>query len=153
MKIAIYGQFYKKYSLEPIETLLKVLHNKVVDVYIESDFYTSIKNEDTINATLTNFKSFSELDTSYDLLISIGGDGTILRAITHVRDLSIPIVGINTGRLGFLATIQKENIESTINEIVDGNFRISERNLLTISTIPENKDLFDFNIDRENQRN
>jgi len=146
MKIAIYGQFYQKNSLEPIESLLKVLQKKTIDVFIESDFYASIKREETININLTDFKTFTVLDTSFDLLISIGGDGTILRAITHVRDLSIPIVGINTGRLGFLATIQKDTIESTINDIIKGDFRISERNLLTISTVPENKDLLDFNI-------
>jgi len=86
------------------------------------------------------------LDTSFDLLISIGGDGTILRAITYVRDLSIPLIGINTGRLGFLATIKKNDIEKAIDNIINGNYRISERSLLTITTEPENKDLLDFNV-------
>jgi NAD+ kinase len=79
------------------------------------------------------------------VLISIGGDGTILRAITFVRDFSIPIVGINTGRLGFLATIQNDTIESAIDEIIKGDYRISERSLLTIGTVPDNQELFEFN--------
>ncbi|NOY46715.1 MAG: NAD kinase [Chlorobi bacterium] len=146
MKIAIYGQFYQRYSLIPVETLLNILHNKPVDVFIEAQFFKSIKAAEDINVSLNDFKTFSSLDTSFDLLISIGGDGTILRAITFVRDLSIPIVGINTGRLGFLATIKKNDIEKAIDNIIKGNYRISERSLLTITTEPENKDLLDFNV-------
>lgn len=146
MKIAIFGQFYQRYSLIPIETLLNILHDKPVDVYIEAQFYTSIKREESINVNLNNFKTFTHLDTTFELLISIGGDGTILRAITYVRDLSIPIIGINTGRLGFLATIKKDTIEKAIDNILKGNYRISERSLLTITTKPENKDLLDFNV-------
>jgi NAD+ kinase len=146
MKIAIYGQFYQRYSLIPIETLLNILHKKPVDVFIEAQFYTSIKDTKDINANLNDFKTFTKLDSSFELLISIGGDGTILRAITFVRDLSIPIIGINTGRLGFLATIKKDNIEEAIDNILKGNYRISERSLLSITTVPENKDLLDFNV-------
>ena len=146
MKIAIFGQFYQKNSLTPIETLLGVLQEKSIDVYIEVKFYASINEEENININLNDFKTFTQLDSSYDLLISIGGDGTILRAITYVRNSSIPIVGINTGRLGFLATIQKDAIEKAIDDFINGNYRISERNLLSITTIPENKDLLDFNI-------
>ena len=146
MQIAIFGQFYQKNSLTPIETLLSVLQKKSIDVYIEAEFYASINEEDSININLSDFKTYTQLDGSFDLLISIGGDGTILRAITYVRDLSIPIVGINTGRLGFLATIQKDAIEKAIDDLINGNYRISERNLLSITTIPENKDILDFNI-------
>jgi len=146
MKIAIYGQFYQRYSLIPVETLLNVLHKKPVAVFIEAQFFKSIKATEDINVSLNDFKTFSSLDTSFDLLISIGGDGTILRAITYVRDLSIPIIGINTGRLGFLATIKKNDIEKAIDNIINGNYRISERSLLTITTEPENKDLLDFNV-------
>jgi NAD+ kinase len=146
MKIAIYGQFYQRYSLIPVETLLNILQDKPIDVFIEAQFFKSIKEAEDINVSLNDFKTFSNLDTSFDLLISIGGDGTILRAITYVRDLSIPIIGINTGRLGFLATIKKNDIEKAIDNIINGNYRISERSLLTIATEPENKDLLDFNI-------
>ena len=79
------------------------------------------------------FDTFEVLDASFDLLISIGGDGTILRAITFVKDLTIPIVGINTGRLGFLATIQMNTIQKAMDEIFEGNYRISKRSLLTIA--------------------
>ena len=146
MKIAIYGKGYQKNFKTSLEDLLGILLKKPVKVYIEINFYTTIKNQQNDNIKVADFKTFERLDDSFDLLISIGGDGTILRAITYVRDLSIPIVGINTGRLGFLATIQKNEIESAIDDIINGNYQISERSLLTIKTEPENNNLLDFNF-------
>ena len=146
MKIAIFGRFYHKNSESSIETLLRILGNKTVEIYFDEQFYTTIKAQENNNLNTIDFKTFSHLDNSYDLLISIGGDGTMLRAITFVRDYSIPIIGINTGRLGFLATIQKDEIENAINDILKGNYRISERSLLSIITEPENESLLDFNV-------
>ena len=143
MKIAIYGQFYHNNTQSSIETLLNFLADKAVDVSIENDFYNIIKHE---SVALFDFTTFTSLDNSYDLLISIGGDGTILRAITFVRDLSIPIVGINTGRLGFLATIQSNEIEAAIDDILNGNYKTSERSLLSVETLPENNDIIETNF-------
>ena len=146
MKIAIYGQYYHNSTQESIEILLEVLSQKDVTVYIENDFFNNIKHESKQPSKLDNFETFATLDNSYSLLISIGGDGTILRAITYVRDLSIPIVGINTGRLGFLATIQTTQIESAIDDIIKGNYKISERTLLCVETQPENEELIETNF-------
>jgi len=146
MKIAIFGKFYHKNSESSIITLLKVLDDKKVEVFFDEQFYSTIKAQKNSNFKTIDFKTFNSLDNSYDLLISIGGDGTLLRAITYVRDYSIPIVGINTGRLGFLATIQKDNIENAIEDILNSNYRISDRSLLTIKTEPENETLLDFNV-------
>jgi NAD+ kinase len=146
MKIAIYGQYYHSNTQESIATLLEVLSRKNSSVYIEKDFFEIIKKESKQGSQLDNFETFTTLDDSYSLLISIGGDGTILRAITYVRNLSIPIVGINTGRLGFLATIQTNQIESAVNEILKGNYKISERTLLCVETKPENKGLLEINF-------
>jgi len=146
MKIAIFGRFYHKNSESSIETLLGILKNKSVDIYFDEQFFNSIKAQEDSNLNSINFKTFTVLDNSYDLLISVGGDGTMLRAITFVRDFSIPIVGINTGRLGFLATIQKDNIVNAIDDILKGNYKISERSLLCIKTEPENDSFLDFNI-------
>jgi NAD+ kinase len=145
MKIAIYGQYYQKSSVAPIQTLFEVLNRRAVEVFIEKDFFALI-SETTPNAFEQSIETFQSLDDSFDLLISVGGDGTILRASTFVADLSIPIVGINTGRLGFLATIQKSNIEKAIIEIIEGKYKISNRSLLCIKTSPENKSLLDLNF-------
>lgn len=139
MKVAIYGQNYVKDTTQnAVEKLLGYLLVKEVDVYFEKEF---LQTQDTSVINNKNIKTFETLDQSFNLLISVGGDGTILRAITFVRDLGIPIVGINTGRLGFLATIQTEEIEKAMSEIFKGNYNISERSLLSISTDPENSDI------------
>ncbi|MBP2832476.1 NAD kinase [Aquimarina sp. U1-2] len=136
MKIGIYGQFYHENSGTYIQQLLETLNNNDVEVVIEKNFLELINLHDQIDKTYSHFSTFEELDTTYDLFFSIGGDGTILRTITYVRDLGIPIAGINTGRLGFLATIQKEEIKESIYLILNKKFHISPRSLVTIDTIP-----------------
>lgn len=144
MKIAVYGQNYAKESTQKaFEILLDVLLERKVGVYIEEDF---LKLQNEAIQTSSAISKFKELDNTFDLLISIGGDGTILRAITFVRDLGIPIVGINTGRLGFLATIQTDEIEASLSEIFKGDYKISERSLLSVSTSPTNNDITDTNF-------
>lgn len=141
MKIAIYGQNYiKDTTQEAVEKLLAFLLKKKADVFLESDF---IKTQNFAIQNNSAVRKFDGLDHSFDLLISVGGDGTILRAITFVRDLGIPIVGINTGRLGFLATIQMNEIESAMAEILKGSYNISERSLLSVFTEPKNNDLIE----------
>jgi NAD+ kinase len=145
-KIALYGQVYSHDSISPINTLLNLLRDKSVDVHIEAQFLNKISSIKELDFDNTYFGSFTTLDDSYDLLISIGGDGTILRAVTYVSNLNIPIVGLNTGRLGFLATIKKSKIEQAINDILEGNYKLSERRLLTITTVPEDDNSIDLNI-------
>ena len=146
MKVAIFGRFYNETTTISVETLLNYLLKKDVDAYIETQFSNLIKREAQNEKEYTSFKTFDTLDSSFDLLVSVGGDGTILRAITFVKDLGIPIIGINTGRLGFLATIQVDGIESAIQDIIDGKYKISERSLLSVETTPENEDITSLNF-------
>ncbi|GGD22108.1 NAD kinase [Hyunsoonleella pacifica] len=145
MKLAVFGRFNNKYTLTSVDTLLNYVAKKNVEVYIESEFSELIKSVSTKRDFYNTFSTFETLDESFDLLVSIGGDGTILRAITFVAHLDIPIVGINTGRLGFLATIQVEDIENAVQNIIDGKYRISERTLLSVETTPENTDILELN--------
>lgn len=146
MKIGIYGQFYHKNSETHIQAILNVLQNKGVEIVVEKNFLALMRENQSFHTDLSNLASFTKLDRSYDLFFSIGGDGTILKSITFVRDLDIPIVGINTGRLGFLATIQKQDITSSITEILDGNYYLSERSLLSIETSPTNREITPLNF-------
>ena len=146
MKVAIFGRFYNETTTISVETLFNYLLKKNVDAYIETEFYDLIKDESHNIKDFESFKTFSLLDKSFDLLVSVGGDGTILRAITFVKDLGIPIIGINTGRLGFLATIQVDGIQGAIQDIIDGKYKISERSLLSIETTPKNEDITSLNF-------
>lgn len=144
MKVAVYGQNYTKESTQKaVEKLLDFLLDNQANVFIEAEFLNTQTSTIQNNSAI---KKFIELDDSFDLLISVGGDGTILRAITYVRDLGIPIVGINTGRLGFLATIQTDEIEASLAEIFKGDYKISERSLLSVSTTPDNNAIGDTNF-------
>ena len=134
MKVGIYGQFYHDDSGKYIQLLLELLDRNSVEVVIEKYFLELIHKHESIDKNYSHFSTFEELDKSYDLFFSIGGDGTILQTVNYVRDLGIPIAGINTGRLGFLATIKKENLENSIQKIFEGNYSLSTRNLLEITT-------------------
>lgn len=140
MKIGIYGQFYHENSGIYIQQLLETLDKNNVEVVIEKNFLELINLHDDIDKTYSHFSTFEELDKSYDLFFSIGGDGTILKTITYVRDLGIPIAGINTGRLGFLATIQKEEIKDSIALILNKQFRTSPRSIITVATEPKTEE-------------
>lgn len=146
MKVAIFGQFYHQNAEEAIKILFDYLEKKNGEFFIEENFLQIITSQLKVQDDFKPYKTFKALDDSFDLLISIGGDGTILRAITFVKDKSIPIVGINTGRLGFLATIQNNKIETAIDQILQGQYKISERSLLSVKTTPAHKDLEELNF-------
>lgn len=133
MKVAIYGQSISDINLQAFEELVAFLQTNNCSIKVESEFLALLKSD-------KNLDTYKSLDSSYDLLVSIGGDGTILRAITFVRNSEIPIVGINTGRLGFLATIQLPYLNQAMASILNKEYRISKRNLLEVATsikIPE----------------
>ena len=146
MKIGIYGQFYHQDSEVYIQCILDVLQDKNVDIVVEDAFLKSIQKHKDISKSYSKVSSFKEIDDSYDFFLSIGGDGTILKSVTYVKDLGIPIIGINTGRLGFLATIQKEKITESLHQILNGNYVLSERSLLSIYTSPNNKENLPLNF-------
>ncbi len=146
MKVGIYGQFYHENSETYIQEILETLQNRKVEISIEKKFLKQINKNKEISNNLKGISTFSEIDKSYDFFFSIGGDGTILKSITYVGDLGIPIVGINTGRLGFLATIQKEKIKECINQIFDEDYLISERSLLSVETDDDDTEIGHLNF-------
>lgn len=141
MKVGIYGQFYHENSGKYIQELLDILALENIEVVIEKQFLEIINENKNIKKEYNHFSTFEELDKSYDLFFSIGGDGTILKTINYIQNLGIPIAGINTGRLGFLATIQKEEIQDSIQAILNHDFSISERTVLCIETSPETPEI------------
>ena len=146
MKIAIYGQYYLN-STEPIIKDIFVFFKKNnVELIIESAFLEMLYEKNIIHETYPTFSSHNELDSSFDMLISIGGDGTILRAATLVRNSGVPILGINAGRLGFLATVQKEKIDSFLQFVIDKKYSISKRTLLSLDCSPENEAIHEINF-------
>lgn len=143
MKVGIYGQFYHANSGIYIEELLNVLDEENVEVAIEENFLRLIDENNEIKKDFHHFNTFQRLDGSYDVFISVGGDGTILQSVNFIRNRDIPILGINTGRLGFLATVNKEDIRHTIKLLLNNEYKISQRSLLSIRANPKVEALYD----------
>jgi NAD+ kinase len=143
MKIAIYGQSSDKVSKKIFLEILKIANDRNIFLIIEKNYNSIISKNLQQNHQL--FASHYDLDNSIDLMITIGGDGTLLRSITYVRDLGIPIIGINSGRLGFLATLNQEMLNSELDIILNGGYEIRERTLLEVSFEKKSK-LSDFNF-------
>ena len=145
MKIAIYGHYYKEDTRKYFDILLDGLESKNADIYIEAEFLDLIQSDSKLSKSYKTYNSHLELDSSFDFFFTLGGDGTILRSITFLRDSNIPVIGVNIGRLGFLAMVKKEEINEAIEALVCGNYIVKDRSLLKVEAIPENEDLSELN--------
>ena len=124
MKIAIYGQSADKISKNIFLELLSISKSENIILLIEKKYNSILLHKSEISHTHKLFSSYEDLDSTIDLMITIGGDGTLLRSISFVRDLGIPIIGINTGRLGFLATLNQELLNIELKKILKGEFNV-----------------------------
>ena len=139
MTIAIFGSPYPEHFIKYIQHLIKKLETEHINLIIEEEFSVFLKNNIRFNKEFSTFNSNETLKNKADFLLSIGGDGTLLKAVTYVRESEIPIMGINTGRLGFISSVSADQIDDAITDILKGNYKINERTLLELST---NKNLF-----------
>jgi len=135
-KIAIYGQSYNLSAAKEVAILLATLEEQAIEIVFEKKFYLLLFQNNSLQKEYPTFSSHSDLDSSFDVLFTIGGDGTILRAVTYIRDSNIPIMGINTGRLGFLATTQKDQIAAAVTLLLNKEYTLQERSLVSIKTAP-----------------
>lgn len=134
MKIAIFGKQFSEAFYEKCKVLFERLHYHGVEVVVYEPFVEFIEQiADVRTNTSETYTSFSNLPDC-NMLFSIGGDGTFLDAVTMVRNRNIPLVGINSGRLGFLADIAMSDLPLAIDEILTGKFAIRELELLTLTS-------------------
>ena len=141
MKISLYIAFHNKSSIDCCKDIIGIIsgNNQLV---IDS----KIKNELSKEAQkkFSFFDSKKPIENDINFVFAIGGDGTILRSITYVKDSNIPVLGINTGRLGFLTSIQKENIQEAISLIENNNLSIIKRTLLEVKSESQNDAFYDY---------
>lgn len=145
MKVGIFGQSNNETTIKYVGQLVELCIEKGVSMVFEENFFKSfglLTNE----AKVTTFSEYSDLDKDLDFFFTVGGDGTFLRSITYIRDYEIPVIGINTGRLGFLANIQKESIELAFNKILNGEYIIQQRSLLSVSLENESEKFDNLNF-------
>ena len=134
MKVAIYGKQFQEEVAPFVHELFIELEKAHMEVLVYEPFYNFLSKQITLNLFLGTYNSHEELKENIELFISIGGDGTILDATTLIRDTGIPIIGVNTGRLGFLADIAKNEITKTIKQLVNKRFSIDQRTLIRLET-------------------
>tara|TARA_B100001142_G_scaffold41762_1_gene37408 strand:+ start:795 stop:1676 length:882 start_codon:yes stop_codon:yes gene_type:complete len=135
MTIAIFGTPYSEHFTKYIHHLIKKLESEHVKIIIEEKFHEFLKKDIRFKNKIDTFNSYTSLtQNSVDFLFSIGGDGTLLNAITFIRDSNIPIMGINTGRLGFISSVSTGKIDDAINDILKGTYSINNRTLLSLET-------------------
>jgi len=127
MLIAINGQRIETTYLPAVVHLLALLQEKNIKIIVNSALQQSLSNAGH------PVESFVKLPENTDYLISLGGDGTFLGSILLVEQSGIPVLGINTGRLGFLSNITLENPAKTVNYLLENNYTIEERSLLKVS--------------------
>ena len=139
MKIAIFVSKHQK--KEQIEKLFKILLDNKTEIHLQEKFYNYLKDVLYLQYDIAGIITSDEFDA--DLVISIGGDGTFLRTASIIGKKNIPILGINAGRLGFLADVGEKDLEATFTDVFSGNYRIEHRSQLQLST--EHRDYLGFN--------
>ena len=132
MVIALFSQEINESVNYVVNSFLSSKFSKDSKFYIEKKLYNELKSRPDFN--ITPFNKSKDLNSSVDIMVSIGGDGTFLRTIEYVRDLDIPVMGINTGNLGFLATIKKENLDNAVEKIFNKKFKIENRSVIKVNS-------------------
>ncbi|WP_185877321.1 NAD kinase [Blattabacterium cuenoti] len=142
MKIALYGQKIEYKNIIYINQFLIYVFNHSIDIYVEKSFFKKLLYfKEFHKIKLYVFSKYEELKNC-DIMFTFGGDGTILSAITLIQDLGIPIVGVNTGNLGFLATFSKDVFIKNMDNIFSKKLYLMPRSLLQLETSINNTNLF-----------
>ncbi len=132
MVIAIYGHAIGgNASAEAVRVLIKKLESSGVKFVLHKPFLSEL-NKKTKLGSVKTFASHSDIKGKANFLFSIGGDGTLLETLTLVRDSEIPVMGINTGRLGFLSSISADEIETAVDAVLKGKYTLDKRTVLEL---------------------
>ena len=141
MILAVYSRVFKIQDLTCIQELFDILSEEKFEILVHNEYYHQIKTTIKFKSTILTFTGFEDLVSQEpDIMLSVGGDGTMLGATTFVRGSGIPILGLNLGRLGFLASLESKNLRQSMSLLKRGIYSIDERTLLQLES---NLPLFD----------
>lgn len=132
LKIAIYGREFHQSVLPYVQELFDFFRTESVELAIYHPFHEFLARNDVRHIDWKIFTDLEFLPQATDLMLSLGGDGTMLAAVSLVGDTGIPVAGVNFGRLGFLAGINKDELEPALTALLEGNYDLDKRALLTI---------------------
>lgn len=134
MRVAIYGRKITKQNASFIESIVKIIHNFGWEIVLEKELKAQLVKKIGCGVTWDEFSSHRDFHTGIDLALSIGGDGTFLKTVSYIRNSGVPILGINTGRLGFLANISENSIVQALHAVRDKKYVYQSRSLLRVET-------------------
>ena len=138
--IAIYGKTFNTQNAVLMQQLFDYLHKKQMRYIIENNFYQLLKDSIKWDNPVDVYNDFNQVKRETEVIFSIGGDGTILESVVQVKEMEIPILGINFGRLGFLASLGKDQIYAAVDAFEKGSYMVDKRSVLELQT---NKPLFE----------
>lgn len=145
MKIALYGQTVNPEFFDELLRLFSLLKEKQIESFVYRPFLEYLHQDCEIYPDVTGqFDDSNDLPDDVSYMFSLGGDGTFLKSFLVAKNGSIPLVGINSGRLGFLSDISREEIDSAVNDILDGNILIDERTVLELEIVSDKKTVFQY---------
>ena len=131
LKFAIFGNIYQERKCAAIQKFFAMAQERKAELAIPETFYTFLR--DSLKINVPHCEIIKGDDFTADFVVCMGGDGTFLDVASRVGNKEIPIIGINTGRLGFLASFSPDHIEEAISDIYDGNYCVESRSVLQIS--------------------
>lgn len=133
MTIAIYARSTKENHAAYIEQIFQYLKSEGVEVIIYKPYYEYLKTNSGLKLDIGTYTTSEELIAKAFYLICLGGDGTMLETVTFVRKSGIPILGVNTGRLGFLSQVNKDDLQKALTLLLREKFTLDKRELIEIS--------------------
>jgi len=136
-RFAIFGNVYQRKKSQAIFKLIAILQRYDAEIYVDRPFYEFITEGQHMDVKVDGIFDGDDFDVDY--AISMGGDGTLLKTAARVHSKDTPIIGINIGRLGFLADVAPSEIEMAISDIYAGNYRVDEHSVIKIETSGEEK--------------
>lgn len=135
MQVVVYSKLAKEKDLPHIQRLFDALHEEQMTTYVYGPYLDQLQGKIRFPEEVGIFEGYIDFSVKkFDFFIVLGGDGTILNAVTLVRDAQVPIVGINLGRLGFLASIEKRRIPEAIACLKRGRYNLTERGLIYLES-------------------
>ncbi len=145
MKVAVFGTSVSESFMPVLIEFFGFLRSSNIEVQLFKPFYSFLVQEMNSEAYFTSFfHSYHDFDNKCDFIFSVGGDGTFLQSVLNIRNFDIPVVGVNSGRLGFLADISEDQVQTALTNIFNHNYTILERSMLQVEF--SGKDTLDFNF-------
>ena len=132
--VAIYGIKFTKQNLDYLMQVVQECAKRGWNVVLAHDIKEQLVSKFDVDINCRTYQDFSDFKSGIDYMISLGGDGSFLRAVRYIRDSQVPILGINTGRLGFLSNISKEAIGETFQLIEEKKYEFQRRSLIRVKT-------------------